>query len=115
MSDVPLPNIAVIGAGQEVERVVFCDNALHCIVVAAEGPLVRVRASKSDGIAQVVYGWSCSIRPLSAARSIRRVTRVFDIEDANVVGAGHDRAVARVGHELHGEDVRSVACHDGGG
>lgn len=42
------------------------------------------------------------------------MSRVLDIEDANVVGARDYSAVIRVGHELDGENVRPVARDDGG-
>jgi hypothetical protein len=51
---------------------------------------------------------------LPASGPICRVARVFYVEDANVVGTRYDGTVVRVGHKLHGEDVRSVACYDRG-
>jgi hypothetical protein len=39
---------------------------------------------------------------------------VFNVEDANVVGGGHDCAVIRVRHKLDGEDVAAMARHYGG-
>jgi hypothetical protein len=38
---------------------------------------------------------------------------VFDVEDANVVGGGHDRPVIRVRHKFDREDVAAMARHYG--
>jgi hypothetical protein len=115
LSDVPLPYIAIVRAREEVERGVFCNDALHCIVVAAEGPLICVGTSQSDGVSQVLHARPTSTGvSLSAPRTVGRVSGVLDIEDANVVGTRDYSAVIRVGHELDGEYIRPVARDDGG-
>lgn len=41
------------------------------------------------------------------------MSRVLNIEDAHIVRRRHNRTVVGVWHELDGEDVGPVSCHDG--
>jgi hypothetical protein len=107
LPNIPLPHIAVGRAGQEVERCILSHDALHGVSVRAKDLRVRVPFGKRDAISSHAHGPSPSARSGTGAQ--RRVSRVLDVKDANVIGSRYDSAVVRIGHELHGEDVPPMA------
>jgi hypothetical protein len=117
LSDIPLPHITVLGAGEEKERIVLGHDALYRVRMAFK----RFRVGVSLGQSQAIwYTMNTNripgpSRPLRARSIEGRMSRVFDIEYTHVVCGGYNGSIVGVGHELDGKDVGRVTGHDRGG
>lgn len=117
LAQVPLPDLAVFGAGEKEVRRRLGDNAFHTVCMAPVDPSIGIAFTQIPHSSKEVVETSTSSRRHERRRGggVAIAAGVFDVEhsDLGIAGAGNQGAIVRVGHKLDGEDIGLVAREHG--